>query len=93
MPVIEHAVHEKVRIGEGWVYGCHNRPSKFKPHYWAPERRVFPDGSFEVMSVRVPHSLSHNCRFDLSLADPACKGCDHRGEGLAYTERVQALGK
>ena len=81
MPVIEHPVHEHgVRDAEH-RYGCWNRPDRFKKSYWAPHRRTFPDGSFELVSVRVPFVMSHDCRYDGKNGkagdDPYCEGCRH----------------
>ena len=81
MPVIEHEVHASVVLSEGAKYGCWNRPDRFAKSYWAPNRRFYPDGSFEVISVRIPHNLSHDCRYDgkngTAGEDPRCEGCRH----------------
>jgi len=81
MPVIEHAVHPRTQIKENHRYGCWNRPDRFKKSYWAPHRRIFPDGSFELVSVRVPFVMSHDCRYDGKNGkagdDPYCEGCRH----------------
>ena len=93
MPVLEHEVHERVRQSADFRYGCHNRPLKFKKAYWAVGRRLFPDCSFEFIAVRVPHAMSHECRYDLSLKDRNCEGCCHRGIGDSYAAGVRASGK
>lgn len=81
MPVIDHPIHPSTQFGADFRYGCWNRPDKFAPHYWAPQRRFFPDGSFDVVSVRVPFRMSHECRSDgingLGREDGACAGCQH----------------
>lgn len=81
MPVIDHPVHPSTQISQDHRYGCWNRPLKFKPFYWAPERRTFPDGSFEMMPVRIPFRMSHTCHHDgieaMGVDDPACEGCKH----------------
>lgn len=62
-------------------YGCWNRPDQFKPKYFAPARRYFPDGSFEMISEAVTFVNNHECHSDgtngLGLADQGCIGCRH----------------
>lgn len=69
------------QIGPESRSGCWNRPDKFKPSYWAPNRRYYPDGSFDVVSVRIPFRNSHECHFDGlegTTGDSArCAGCRH----------------
>lgn len=93
MPVETHEVHEKVKVGDDFRYGCWNRPGKFNYTYQAPARIYADDGSFEVSSVEVRFANSHNCRYDLSLSDSACKGCTHRGSGEIYAEKIRSIGK
>ena len=89
-PVPSHPVHEKVKQKEGFRYGCWNlsRPierqeviSKFinAIHGWSG-------------CVR-PYRFSTECRFDMSLNDPACEGCKHRGSGEKYAEEIRRNGK
>ena len=96
MPVLDHEVHPSVIKGPEHRYGCHNRPDKFARYYWAPERRFFPDGSFEIISVRVPHTLSNECRYDgkggLSADDPGCEGCRHY-KVSDYVKTISERGK
>lgn len=79
MPVEDHAIHPSTQKGEDFRYGCWNRPDEFKDSYWAAERRYFPDGSFEPVSVSVPFRMTHKCRHDgvaaMGIDDPACEGC------------------
>lgn len=81
MPVLDHPVHPSTQIGEDHRYACFNRPDRFKGHYWAPQRRFYPDGSFEMTSVRIPILTSQDCRYDgkggLTGEDPGCEGCRH----------------
>lgn len=91
MPGLDHPVHEKVREKAGAKYGCHNR-RQFSKGYWAPQRRFYPDGSFEVVSVRIPHAMSKECRYDKSLADSKCKDCQHAGTGEAYAKLISENG-
>lgn len=38
------------------------------------------------------HRMSDRCRFDMSLSDPWCEGCEHRGKGEQYDAMVRMLG-
>lgn len=38
------------------------------------------------------HRMSNRCRFDLSLSDPSCTGCQHRGKGEAYDQMIRKKG-
>lgn len=91
-PVEEHEVHEKVKHDADYKYGCHNR----KPYvndYYAPDRIYRPDGTYYVVQTRIQHSMSRECRYDMSLSDSHCQDCKHRGSGEAYNEKVRAIGK
>lgn len=56
-------------------YGCHNR--EIAAGYFAPQRRFFPDGSFDVISKFISHRMSRDCRYDLRTTDPRCESCKH----------------
>lgn len=84
MPVEDHAVHEKVRQKEGFRYGCHNRE---RPVHGAPVVSIYS------MPREYPFKHSTECRFDMSLTDPACEGCEHRGSGEKYAEEIRRNGK
>lgn len=93
MPVIEHEVHAKVRIAANKPYGCFNR--EFSPIYYAPNRKMGSSGYepiFFFERVRVQHVMSRECRYDMSLTDPRCDGCTHRGSGEKYSAMVSAKG-
>lgn len=96
MPVIEHDVHPSTRVGPDYRHGCWNRP---RPKvgkgggYYAPVRRYFPDGSFEIVSAFVSYRMSVECRYDVSLRDAWCEGCDHAGSGEAYANEIRRAGK
>lgn len=95
MAVIDHAVHDKVKIAEDKPYGCHNGDRDCKGYY-APQRFSGSDGykpMFRYEAVRVPHRMSKECRYDMSLTDPRCNGCKHRGSGEQYNEMVRSQGK
>lgn len=83
MPVVDHDVHELTKVGEGHRYGCHNRPARKKFYYawdWI---------GYEARVVRVGDRSSTECRYDMSLTDPACEGCIHRGSGEAYSQSIR----
>ena len=90
-PVLNHEVHESVRIDSTARYGCYNR----KPYgngYFAPERIHRPDGSFYLVQTFIKYQMSRECRFDMSLKDPMCEGCKHRGSGEAYDAAIRGHG-
>ena len=82
MAVIDHPVHDKVKQKADAQYGCKNRTHA--DGYWAPDRRYFPDGRFETTCVWIPNVMSRDCRFDLSMNDPLCRTCEHKGSGEEY---------
>lgn len=83
MPVIDHSVHEKVRIGSDYRYGCHNLP---KPEYGQTVSSTFSGEEW-------PYVFSTECRFDMSLSDPACGGCQWQGSGENYDAMIRREGK
>lgn len=95
MPVEDHEVHEKVRITEDKPYGCHNR-DQFADAYYAPNRFFGSDGykpMIKLEAVRIPFTMSRECRYDMSLKDQRCDGCKHRGSGEQYAAKVRSSGK
>ena len=91
MPVLEHDVHEKVRIDTAHRYGCHSRIG-YSGGYYAPDRRYYGTGGFDVVSALVENRMSKECRYDMSLSDTSCEGCPHRGSGEAYDKRIRSQG-
>ncbi len=81
-------VHEKTK-GTDTYAACQQKTRRAS--YWAPERRYFPDGSFDVVSVRVPDTMSRKCR-NLYLwdSDPKCAGCDQPRD-VEYAERMKGM--
>ena len=93
MPVEDHEVHDKVRIKADKPYGCYDR--EMSECYYAPERKMGSSGYepiFFYERIRIPHRMSRECRYDMSLMDARCGGCNHRGSGEKYSERVRAQG-
>lgn len=71
-------------------YGCHNR-KPYAKHYWAPQRIFHSDGSFDVISVRVPSVMSRDCRsFYLWDTDTMCAGCTVKRD-VEYAERMKGM--
>ena len=92
MPVENHAVHSKVKEKKGTKYGCHNR-KPYMESYYAPNRKMGSSGYepiFFFERVRIPHTMSRECRYDMSLQDVKCDGCQHRGSGEAYDKKIRA---
>lgn len=93
-PVIDHKVHDKVRIDAAKPYGCKDR--EFLEAYPAPDRRAGTNGympTFWFERVRIPHVMSRECRYDMSLTDARCGGCKHRGSGEVYANKIRKAGK
>lgn len=91
MPVEDMPVHEKVIEKEGARYGCFNR-KPFADGYRAPNRYQTSDGYqavFKIEAKFIPHVMSRECRYDMSLTDHKCHECIHRGSGEAYAARVR----
>lgn len=94
MPVEEHAVHKKVSIKANKPYGCHNK-DRLMTGYNAPNRAAGTDGykpTWWLERVRIPHVMSKECRYDMSLKDARCEGCNHAGSGERYAAMVSAKG-
>lgn len=81
MPVIDHATHESTRIGSDYRYGCWNKP------------RPVTGQSVYSLPKAYPYRFSEECRYDMSLTDNACSGCEWRGSGEAYDQSVRKEGK
>lgn len=94
MPVEEHKVHEKVREKAGTKYGCHNKDRDFVG-YSAPNRFAGTTGHEPIWWIgrmKIPHVMSRECRYDMSLKDVKCESCKHIGSGEAYAEKIRANG-
>lgn len=89
MPVEDHAVHEKTRIGTGYKYGCWNR-KPFAPGYVALDRYYKQDGTFVVTQRFIQHRMSETCRYDMASKDKHCEGCG-APKDEEYKKRMSAL--
>ena len=89
MPGEDHDTHE-LTVAKSTYTTCQTKQRK--PSYWATDRRYFPDGSYEFVSVRVPDTSSTTCRYDMSQNDSRCDGCPQVGVGNAYNEHIRKIG-
>ncbi len=93
-PVEDHEVHEKVKVGADFRYGCNTvrRKSVLQPNgYFAPNRVYGEDGTYSTELVFIKNQMSKPCRsFYLWDTDPACADCreprDHK-----YAETMKGL--
>ena len=92
MPVVDTPVHEKVKQKEGFRYGCWNL-ARYSQPYLVQERKYYSNGWFELEDRWIDNVMSGECRFDMSLKDSACEGCEHRGSGEKYAEEIRRNGK
>lgn len=93
MPGLDYEVHELVRSKAGDTYGCWNR-RHLADGYYAPSRQYSPHGSgnFTMVKTYIPHRMSTECRYDMSLTDPKCAECIHVGSGEEYAAMIRKLG-
>ena len=96
MPVIDHEVHPSTRILADHRYGCWNR-EEYAGGYYAPDGLddVKDIDGFKDARIRlkyIPNVLSKDCRYGMSVTDPSCSGCRHRGEGEEYAGAVRKDG-
>lgn len=94
MPGLDYEVHPLTVAGK--LAGCHSKPRPKSAAegggYFAPDRRYFPDGSFEAVCVWVPHEMSTACNYDQAISPERCEGCEHVGNGKAYVEDIRRRG-
>ena len=94
MPVLDHEIHQSVRHGADHRYGCWNRTG-FADGYLAPAGYAEEiDYTLDWCEARirleyVPHRMSTECRYDMSLKDASCAGCQHQGKGEAYDRSIR----
>jgi len=75
MPVDDKPVQERNKQSPTYE-ACQNKVRK--KSYWAMNRRYYPDGSFDVVSVRIPDVTSTDCKYDFWRTDPQCNGCQQK---------------
>ncbi len=91
MPGLDYEVHELTRQDSDAKYGCNNR-GEFSAGYYAPDRKYLPDGRWFDTMTFIPHRMSTECRFDISLTDTKCNTCPRRGSGEAYDKLIRSRG-
>ena len=90
MAVLDHEVHEKVKIGADFKYGCNNDKPRGKG-YWVQEREYRSNGTYIMMSKFIPFRMSVPCRnFYLWDTDNACRSCP-REKDIEYALQMSAL--
>lgn len=82
MPADERydVAHEANKIDDSFRNGCHTTRNKGKRFqegggYYAPQRKFYPDGRFEVLPVWIEYRMSGACRNFYLWETSACKGC------------------
>ena len=99
MPVEDVAVHDKVKIGSDFRYGCHSsRNPKKSSGYFAANRVYFAHnsvydhkGEYVTVLKYIPHANTTKCRsFSLWDTDPACEGCQSERD-IEYRDKCLAL--
>jgi radical SAM protein with 4Fe4S-binding SPASM domain len=83
MPVLDHETHESVIEKEGAKYGC-----------WNMHRPTVGDIVESTYSgEKWSYVFSEECRYDMSLTDTKCDGCEWRGSGEMYDLEIRSKGK
>lgn len=91
MPVEDHEVHPSTVAAAGHLYGCWGVRDGTLKQYLAPDRIYQVDGAGWKATARwIKNTMSRECRYDMSLKDPACTGCPNRGSGEAYAAGVRS---
>ena len=84
MSVIDHPVHEKVKISADTPYGCDG--AKRKPGYWVQQRKYLPDGSFVMNYQYVEDVMSRLCRYMNRSTDQRCNQCKRKSDSNYFKE-------
>lgn len=94
MPVLETDAQDRNK-GNNKPWGCINH-LPYAESYRAPDgydyytSPVTGDIVAEISVTAVAHTMSTECRNDISLKDPKCEGCMYRGVAEAYWIRYRA---
>ena len=91
-PVEDIDVHEKVKIGLDFRYGCHSsRNPKKSDGYFAPDRVYDHKGEYVTIIKHIQHTNTTKCRsFALWDTDPACADCKSERD-IEYRDKCLAL--
>lgn len=94
MPVEKHETHDSTKRGAGHKYGCNGKPRRRNDlavkdgwHKAASLATLEIQGTQKFKEI--PDFGSTECRYDNSLTDPHCEGCEHRGSGEAYAKTIR----
>lgn len=93
MPVEEHEVHEKVKVGSDLRYGCNTvrRKNPRQEVYYAPDRVYRPNGTYYLILKPITDEMSKSCRsFYLWANDPACADCKEPRD-TEYADKMRSL--
>lgn len=83
MPVLDHDVHPSTKVGNEYRWGCWNLP---RPVLGQKVKSQFSGEEWEYV-------FSTECRNDISLTDPFCRGCKWAGTGEIYAKKIQEQGR
>ena len=90
MAVLDHPVHEKVKIGADFKYGCNSDKPKSEG-YWVKVREYRSNGTYVMQDKFIPFRMSQPCRnFYLWDTDNACRSCP-REKDIEYALTMQQL--
>lgn len=89
MPVLNTPVHDKTKQAENHRYGCFNKRLERKTVV-VPMGYAVHTGT--VIFIEIEDFGSKECRYDKSLSDASCLGCEHRGSGEKYAAFVLSNG-
>ncbi len=90
MPVDDIPVHDKVKIGSDFKYGCNNNKPRGSG-YWVQSREYRTNGTYVLMDKFVKFQMTTPCRnFYLWDTDTACRGCP-REKDIEYALKMSAL--
>ena len=88
MLVLDHPTHQATSHKSDKPYGCTDKA--FASGYYLYQRRYYQNGEYVMQPTFIEHKLSTQCRYDGSMADKRCAGCNHRGNGEDYVKQVTA---
>lgn len=93
MPVLDHEIHERTRQSDSARYGCHNKPRMRQDIPVKDGHRPLGDGNSAQHWRFIKDFGSLECRYDMSLRDRKCEGCEHLGSGEEYDRSIRAKGR
>lgn len=80
MPVEDHPVHERTKIGADFKYGCFNHPSRKGASYYAPNRIYRPNGTFLIVQEKIETEWIEYETCPAKHDHQGCLDCVHGGE-------------